>query len=254
MSLLELEGVTVAFGGVVAVDGVDAALEEGRVTSLIGPNGAGKTTLMNVVSGVTSPQRGKIRFRGRDVSRWSTHRVARLGMARTFQNLELFADMTVRENVLVGCHARMRAGILSSAIRMPRHLSDERAFRRVADDMLERLELTDVAQEEATALPYGIQRRVEVARALAADPVLLLLDEPMAGLSREEAAEAGRKIRELVADGLTVLLIEHAMEAVMAVSDHILVLHRGSLLAEGTPSEIQANPEVIAAYLGDEDL
>jgi branched-chain amino acid transport system permease protein len=252
MSLLELEDVSVTFGGVRAVAGVSAAVEPGRLTSLIGPNGAGKTTLMNMSCGVIRADRGRIRFRGHDVTRWGTHRIARLGMARTFQNIELFGDMSVRENVLVGHHARLRAGLVASALRLPRHLREEREAGREVDALLARLGLDHVAGERATALPYGLQRRVELARALAAEPALLLLDEPLAGLSYDESGDVGALVRELVAEGLAVLLVEHAMDAVMALSDHVLVLDRGALLAEGPPEAIQRDERVIAAYLGEE--
>ncbi|MGH2801472.1 MAG: ABC transporter ATP-binding protein [Thermoleophilaceae bacterium] len=254
MSLLELSDVAVSFGGVHAVKGVTAGVEAGSVTALIGPNGAGKTTLMNMASGVTRPDRGAIRFRGQDVTRWAAHRIARLGMARTFQNIELFRDMTVRENVLAGRHARMSAGLLAAALRLPRHFADERDGRRFVSELLGRLGLDEVADEPATSLPYGLERRAELARALASEPALLLLDEPMAGLSREESEEVGATIRALVGGGLTVLLVEHEMETVMALSDRVLVLDHGTLLAEGAPGQIQSDEAVIAAYLGEEEL
>jgi ABC-type branched-subunit amino acid transport system ATPase component len=248
--MIELRDVTVGFGGVRALDGVTATAGPGAVTALIGPNGAGKTTLMNVVSGLVRPDRGTVRLLGRDVTRRRPHRIARLGLARTFQNLELFGDMTVLENVLVGGHARTRAGAVAAAFRLPRHRAGERTARRAAERLLARLELADMADRRATALPYGLQRRVELARALAAEPRVLLLDEPLAGLSGEEAAEVGRTIRGLADDGLSVLLVEHAVDAVMALSDHVVVLDHGSLLTEGPPAQIQADERVIAAYLG----
>jgi ABC-type branched-subunit amino acid transport system ATPase component len=252
VTIVALDAVTVRFGGVHALDGVTAGIEAGRVTALIGPNGAGKTTLMNVVCGLTRAAAGSIRFLGTDVTRLRPHRIARLGMARTFQTAELFGGLTVLDNVLVGRHARMRAGAPAAALRLPRHRRDEREARRAAERLLERLGLGDVAREPATALPHDLQRRTELARALASEPRLLLLDEPLAGLSATEAAELGRTLRELVADGLTVLLVDHAMEAVMALADHVVVLDRGALLAEGPPDAIQADERVIAAYLGDE--
>jgi branched-chain amino acid transport system permease protein len=250
MTVVELAQVSVRFGGVRALDGVTTGADAGRLTALIGPNGAGKTTLMNAICGITPPDAGSIRFRGRDVTRWRPHRIARLGMARTFQTVQLFDDMTVLENVLIGRHVRMRAGMLAAAFRLPRHFADERAARRFGERLLARLELSELAGEPATTLPYGLQRRIELARALAAEPALLVLDEPMAGLSGEETAELGRTIRQLVEDGLGVLLVEHAMEAVMSLSDHVVVLDRGSVLAEGPPARIQSDERVIAAYLG----
>ena len=251
MTVIELTDVSVRFGGVRALDGVTTGADAGRLTALIGPNGAGKTTLMNVICGITPPDAGSIRFRGRDVTRRRAHRIARLGMARTFQSVQLFGDMTVMENVLTGRHVRMRAGMLAAALRLPRHFADERLARRFAEGLLARLGLGELADEPATSLPYGLQRRTELARALAAEPTLLVLDEPMAGLAGDEMAELGRTIRQLVDDGLGVLLVEHAMEAVMALSDHVVVLDRGSVLAEGPPAEIQSDERVVAAYLGD---
>jgi branched-chain amino acid transport system permease protein len=249
--MIELRDVTVGFGGVRALDGVTATAAAGRLTALIGRNGAGKTTLMNVVSGLTRPDAGSVRVLGRDVTRRRPHRIARLGLARTFQNLALFGDMTVLENVLVGRHARMRAGALAGAFRLPRHRAGEREARLAADRLLARLELGHVADQPATSLPYGLQRRVELARALAAEPRALLLDEPLAGLSGDEAAEVGRTIRSLVDGGLSVLLVEHAVDAVMSLSDHVVVLDHGSLLTEGPPEQIQADERVVAAYLGE---
>lgn len=253
MSLVEIRDISVRFGGVHALDSVSVDIEHGRLTAVIGPNGAGKTTLMNVLSGMTRPDGGTVRFRDHHVTGRPAHRIAALGMSRTFQNIELFDTMTVRENVLVGRHLRMRAGLLSGLLRLPRHFVDERQAARAVGELIERLELTDVADEPVTGLPYGLQRRVELARALASEPVLLLLDEPMAGLTRGEIAEVGQTIRELMADGLSVLLVEHAIDAVMMLSDEVIVLDRGALLATGTPREIQADERVIAAYLGDEE-
>jgi ABC-type branched-subunit amino acid transport system ATPase component len=207
---------------------------------------------MNLICGVLNPDVGSICFRDRDVTGWPVHRIAAMGMARTFQNLELFGEMTVRENMLVGRHHLMKTGLLASAFRLPRHSADERKSRQAVQGLLERLDLEEVADRPATSLPYGLQRRVELARALAAEPALLLLDEPMAGLSNEETREVGRLVREFVAEGLTVLLVEHHMEAVMSLSDRVLVLEQGSLIATGTPKEVQANPDVITAYLGEE--
>jgi ABC-type branched-subunit amino acid transport system ATPase component len=221
------------------------------VTALIGPNGAGKTTLMNVVSGITRPDAGSIRLLGRDVTRRAPHRITRLGLARTFQNVQLFGDLTVLENVLVGRHARMRAGVVAAALRLPRHFADERDARGAVEKLLARLRLDDVADERATSLPYGRQRQVELARALASEPSALLLDEPLAGLSAEEAAAFGGTVRELADGGLSVLLVEHAIDAVMTLSDRIVVLHRGAVLAEGPPERIRSDERVVSAYLGE---
>ena len=199
------------------------------------------------------PTAGRVLLAGRDITGWPPHRINRLGMARTFQNLQLFGEMTVRGHLLVGRHRLTGAGLLSAALRLPRHLREERDGRREADRLLELLELREVADWPATWLPYGLQRRVELGRALASEPTLLLLDEPMAGLSSAEARSVGTLVRRLVdEEGLTVLLVEHYMDAVMEFSDRVLVLDQGALIAEGTPAEIQANPDVITAYLGEE--
>jgi ABC-type branched-subunit amino acid transport system ATPase component len=248
--VIELTDVSLSFGGVRALDRVTTGARAGLLTALIGPNGAGKTTLMNVVCGLAAPDSGSVRFDGRDITGWRPHRIARLGVARTFQDVRLFDGMTVLENVLVGRHHRARAGALAAALRLPRHRREEREARRFAERLLGRTGLSAVAGEPATALPVGLQRRAELARALAGEPGLLLLDEPMAGLTGPETAQLGRLLRELVAEGLGVLLVDHTMDAVMALSDHVVVLDRGALLAAGPPSQIQADEHVVAAYLG----
>ena len=250
MTLLELEDVSVRFGGVRALDGVSTAVAAGRVTALIGPNGAGKTTLVNVVSGLTRPDAGTVRLCGHDVTGRRPHRIARRGLSRTFQHVELFGDMSVLDNVLVGRHARMRAGAAAATLRLPRHRADERAARRAATVLLERFGLAAHANEAAVGLPFGVQRRTELARALAAEPALLLLDEPLAGLTDAETEEIGRLLRELAADGLAVLLVDHATDVVLALADQVVVLDRGSVLAEGPPARIRADARVVAAYLG----
>jgi ABC-type branched-subunit amino acid transport system ATPase component len=252
VSLLDLVDVSRSFDGVRAVQNVTASVEAGRTTALIGPNGAGKTTLINLLRGLLAPDAGSIRFRDRNVTGWPAHRRAELGLACTFQHLELFGEMSVRDNLLVGRHRHLHAGLLTSAFRMPRHAAEERRNRRVAEDLLYRLNLTEYADRPATSLPYGLQRRVELGRALAAEPTLLLLDEPMAGLAAEEVREIGDLLRTLVAEGLTLLLVEHHMGAVMTLSDRILLLVQGSLLLAGTPDEVRRSPEAIAAYLGED--
>ncbi len=247
--MIELRDVSVRFGGVRALDRISVSAGSG-LTALIGPNGAGKTTLMNVICGLTRTHAGTVHFRDRDVTRWRAHRIARLGMARTFQSIALFDDMTVLENVLVGLHTTMRAGTIASALRLPRHCRDEHRAHEAAEAQLTRFGLERYADQPATALPHGLQRQVELARALAADPALLLLDEPLAGLAQDEIDATGRIIRALADAGTAVLLVEHSMDAVMSLSDHIVVLDHGALLAEGPPARIQADERVVTAYLG----
>jgi len=252
VSLLQVEGVTVEFGGLRALDSVSMSVPSGRVTALIGPNGAGKTTLLNVVSGVLRPRSGRVRFAGRDITGWPPHRAAALGIARTFQNLQLFGQMTVREHLLVGRYRLTRTSLLESVLRLPRHFREEREGRMATDALLAHLGLADVADWPASALPYGRQRLVEVGRALATEPLLLLLDEPTAGLAGGEAEEVGQLLRRLASEGLAVLLVEHNMDLVMAYSDWVVVLNHGVVIAQGPPEQVRSAPQVIEAYLGEE--
>ena len=249
-SLLIIEGLEQSFGGVMALAGVSFQAPEGLIYAIIGPNGAGKTTLFNALCGFYQPSAGSIRFDDHELCGLPPHRIAALGMARTFQNLQLFFNMTVVVNVMVGCHLRARTGLLAAALRLPRVQREERQLRAWAHEALELCDLADRAEQPAGALPYGLMKRVEIARALAAKPRLLLLDEPAAGLNDTETLALRELIARIRASGVTVLLVEHHMPLVIGVSDRLLVLDYGSVLAEGTPAEIQANPRVIAAYLG----
>jgi branched-chain amino acid transport system ATP-binding protein len=250
MSILVVEDLGIAFGGLVAIDGVSFSVKPGEIFAVIGPNGAGKTTLFNLISGLYEPQRGRIVLAGEEVTRLPPQELARRGLSRTFQNLQIFFRMSAAENVMVGRHLYERRNVLAHLLALPSVHAQNRITRAKAEQLLDFVGLSEAADMPAVGLPYGALKRLEIARALASEPKVLLLDEPAAGCNPVETEAIDAVIKAIVAQGVTVVLVEHDMRLVMRISSRILVLDRGRLLAEGSAQQVRADPAVIAAYLG----
>lgn len=251
--MLELSGISQVFGGVTALDDVSFSVHANQITGIIGPNGAGKTTLFNIITGIYSQTSGRVLFEGADITGIPVDRLAARGMVRTFQNIELFGQMTVLENVMVGLHSRSSSGLFSCSFKAPWAIREERRIREEAFEWLRFVGIEDLSSVKASNLPFGKGRLLEIARAMACRPRIILMDEPAAGLNSQETLALAALIRTIRDSGVTVALVEHDMELVMDICDRIVVLNLGRKLAEGTPREIQDNQEVIAAYLGDDD-
>lgn len=250
-NVLRLENVTMQFGGVVAVNDLSLEVNKGEIVALIGPNGAGKTTIFNLLTGVYQPTRGSVLIKGIDTKGMPTHKVNKLGIARTFQNIRLFNDMTALDNVKVGMHNEMKCSFLASLLRLPSYFKAEKKANQKAMELLEFMGLADIADQKAGSLPYGVQRRLEICRALASNPAIILLDEPAAGMNPSETAELMHQIRRIRDTfQIAIFLIEHDMNLVMNVCEAIVVVSYGKIIAKGTPDEIKNNPAVIEAYLG----
>jgi branched-chain amino acid transport system ATP-binding protein len=251
--MLEISGITQIFGGVTALEDVSFSIKKGAITGVIGPNGAGKTTLFNIITGIYTQTSGTVSLEGADISGLPPEKLARKGLVRTFQNIELFGQMTVLENIMVGRHTKSSSGLLSCALKTPWSMREERQIIDAAGTWLDFTGISDLADVTAGNLPFGKGRLLEIARALALEPRMILMDEPAAGLNSQETLALARLIQRIREMGITVVLVEHDMELVMDICDRIVVLNLGKKLAEGSPREIQENHEVIAAYLGDDD-
>jgi branched-chain amino acid transport system ATP-binding protein len=253
MALLEVKNISRRFGGLQAVKDVTFTVQQGCIKAVIGPNGAGKTTLFNLVSGFLAPDSGEILYQGAPIHVKKPFEIAGLGMSRTFQHIRLFAHMTALENVMVGCHVRSSAGFIAGMLNLPATWREEKEIRDRSLELMDFLGIAGLAHAEATSLSYGQQRSVELARALASGPTMLLLDEPAAGLNMRETADTAKLIAKIRERGITVLIVEHDMSLVMNISDEVLVLSYGEKIADDTPRAVQSNPEVVRVYLGEDD-
>lgn len=256
--LLELDGIQMSFGRVCALDGISIKIKKGEIHSVIGPNGAGKTVMMNCISGLYNPQKGSIHYKGERINHLKPHDRAKLGIARTFQKVEVFGGMTVLDNIRLGRHIHYKSGILSGAVYLGKTAKEEMEHRKfIEEEIIDLLEIEHIRDKPVGMLPYGLQKRVELGRAIALEPELLILDEPLAGLNLEEVEDMARFILDINQEKrwkITCLLVEHDMGVVMDISDNVYVLNFGNMIVDGTPEAVQKNPVVIKAYLGEEDL